>query len=166
MSPDTSFCPCGSGKALDACCGPVIQSTSAPTAESLMRARYSAHVLGEYEYLEKSVHSATRDTVDTEKMHRWSESVQWNGLEIISTEAGGENDESGKVSFAAHYEVNGIAQEMREDAEFVREDGEWRYMDGTVHGHTPYRREEPKVGRNDPCPCGSGKKFKKCCANV
>lgn len=27
----------------------------------------------------------------------------------------------------------------------------------------PYIRQEPKVGRNDPCPCGSGKKYKKCC---
>ena len=27
----------------------------------------------------------------------------------------------------------------------------------------PYVRKRPKVGRNDPCPCGSGKKFKKCC---
>ncbi|MFI5314549.1 MAG: SEC-C metal-binding domain-containing protein [Myxococcota bacterium] len=33
------------------------------------------------------------------------------------------------------------------------------------HDHevqAPYVRESPKVGRNDPCPCGSGKKFKKC----
>ena len=28
---------------------------------------------------------------------------------------------------------------------------------------TTVQRTEPKVGRNDPCPCGSGKKFKKCC---
>jgi len=27
----------------------------------------------------------------------------------------------------------------------------------------PIRRKEKKVGRNDPCPCGSGKKYKKCC---
>lgn len=160
-----SLCPCGSNKTLDACCGPIMKSGSAPTAEALMRARYSAHVLGEYDYLEESVHSTTRDSVDTEKMQRWSEAVEWKGLDVLSTEAGGESDETGKVSFVAKYAVNGIEQEMREDAEFVRENGEWRYLDGTVHGHTPYRREEPKVGRNDPCPCGSGKKYKKCCAN-
>lgn len=36
------------------------------------------------------------------------------------------------------------------------------------HGHQadllrPITRQAPKVGRNDPCPCGSQKKFKKCC---
>lgn len=161
-----AFCPCGSEKEYDACCGPVIASASAPTAEALMRARYSAHVQGEFDYLEKSVHSSTRDEVDTAKMRRWSEAVEWKGLDVLSADKGGEKDDTGRVSFVAHYEVNGIAQEMREDAEFVRENGEWRYLDGTVHGHTPYRREEPKVGRNDPCPCGSGKKYKKCCGKT
>ena len=160
-----SLCPCGSNKALDACCGPVIETVSASTAESLMRARYSAHVLGEYDYLEKSIHSSSRDTVDAAKMQRWSDAVQWKGLDILSTEHGGEGDETGTVSFVARYEVNGIEQEIREDAAFVKENGEWRYVDGVVHGHTPYRREDPKVGRNDPCPCGSGKKHKKCCGN-
>jgi len=32
-----------------------------------------------------------------------------------------------------------------------------------VEQKTPFRRQRPKVGRNDPCPCGSGKKYKKCC---
>ncbi len=31
-----------------------------------------------------------------------------------------------------------------------------------LHGKQPVFRTEPKVGRNDPCPCGSGKKYKKC----
>ncbi len=29
----------------------------------------------------------------------------------------------------------------------------------------PVRRSGPKIGRNDPCPCGSGKKFKHCCGS-
>jgi preprotein translocase subunit SecA len=33
---------------------------------------------------------------------------------------------------------------------------------GEGDGKAPVRRNEPKVGRNDPCPCGSGKKYKKC----
>jgi SEC-C motif-containing protein len=45
-------------------------------------------------------------------------------------------------------------------------DGEWRFIDGKIFGPDPVRREAPKVGRNDPCPCGSGKKFKKCCCQA
>ena len=58
---------------------------------------------------------------------------------------------------------SGMPQSLREDAFFRREDGRWYYVDGNVHGQDPYRRETPKIGRNEPCPCGSGKKYKKCC---
>ena len=159
-----SLCPCNSGKTLEACCGPVVAGKKpALTAEALMRARYSAHALGNYTYLESSLHSSTRETVDAAKLRQWSESVQWKGLEILSSEGGGKKDENATISFIAHYEVNGVPQELREDATFAREDGEWRYVDGKVHGHTPYKRAAPKIGRNDLCPCGSGKKYKKCC---
>ena len=36
-------------------------------------------------------------------------------------------------------------------------------IDGETTNHEPVRNEGPKVGRNDPCPCGSGKKYKNCC---
>ena len=77
--------------------------------------------------------------------------------------AGGADDDTGEVSFCARYSVHGMPQELREDAFFRKEDGRWFYVDGNVHAKQPVRREEPKVGRNDPCPCGSGKKYKKCC---
>ena len=158
-------CPCGSGASYIACCEPIITGAkSAPTAEALMRARYSAHAVNHYDFLETSIHSSTREKVDAEKMRQWSETVTWQGLDVHETTGGQEGDETGTVSFSAKYAVQDIDQELREDAEFVREDGEWRYLDGNVHGHTPHRRESPKVGRNDPCPCGSGKKFKKCCS--
>lgn len=159
-----SLCPCGSGGAYAECCEPVISGAHpASTPEALMRARYTAHAVGAFEFLETSMHSSQRESVDEKKMRQWSESITWQGLEVHATQGGGEDDEEGGVSFTARYSVQGVAQEMREDASFVRENGEWRYLDGEVHGHTPYRREAPKVGRNDPCPCGSGKKYKKCC---
>lgn len=157
-------CYCGSGVSYTECCEPIITGgKAAPTAESLMRARYSAHVVNKFDFLETSVHSTTREAVDREKMRQWSEAVTWEGMEVHSAEGGGEKDDEGTVSFTAKYSVNGVEQELREDATFVREDGEWRYLDGNVHGHTPYRREMPKIGRNEPCSCGSGKKYKKCC---
>ena len=161
------LCPCNSGKNAGACCGPILAGKKpALTAEALMRARYSAHALGNYAYLESSLHSSRRESVDASKLRQWSEAVTWKGLEILSTEGGGKNDESGAISFVARYEVNGVPHELREDAAFAREDGQWRYVDGNVHGHTPYKRAAPKIGRNEPCPCGSGKKYKKCCEGV
>lgn len=47
--------------------------------------------------------------------------------------------------------------------DFFRE-GSWREAFEEVQ--KPFVREGPKVGRNDPCPCGSGKKFKKCCGDT
>ena len=76
---------------------------------------------------------------------------------------GGENDDEGYVEFIAHYSANGQTVEHHEHSYFKRLDGEWKFIDGEIESGVPYVREEPKIGRNDPCPCGSGKKYKKCC---
>lgn len=130
-----------------------------------MRSRYAAHCLGNYTYLNDTVHPDMRDEEDLESMRQWSEAVEWQGLEILSTRDGGPADASGEVSFIASYAVNGMPQTLHEDAFFRKEGEQWFYVDGTVHTPEPYRREQPKIGRNDPCPCGSGKKYKKCCAS-
>ncbi len=159
-----SLCPCGSGSLLTECCGPYLDAVaSAPTAEALMRSRYTAHVLGRYDYLDETVHPDIRDEADHNEMRKWSEAVEWLGLDILSTKDGKEDQQTGEVSFTARYSVNGMPQELREDAFFRRENGRWFYADGVVHGSEPFRRDCPKIGRNDPCPCGSGKKYKKCC---
>lgn len=159
-----SLCPCCSGLPLEECCRPILDGTKkAPTAEALMRARYSAHCLGEFDFLAASMHPSIREETSPEEMKAWAESLTWSGLEILETSGGGEQDERGCVSFIARYGVKGLPQELREDAQFVKEDGQWYYADGHVHPKQPLRRENPKVGRNDPCPCGSGKKYKKCC---
>ena len=153
-----SLCPCGSGRPYEECCEPFIEGRQpAPTAEALMRSRYTAHTLNE------TVHPTIRDEADHEEMKKWSEAVEWDGLEILSTKEGSEADMTGEVSFEARYSVNGMPQTLREDAFFRRDDGRWYYVDGNVYGQEPYRRETPKIGRNEPCPCGSGKKYKKCC---
>ena len=61
------------------------------------------------------------------------------------------------------YAAKGEAVEHHEHAYFKKLDGEWKFIDGEIESGVPYVREEPKIGRNDPCPCGSGKKYKKCC---
>ena len=158
------LCPCGSGRELDVCCQPIIDGqTLAPTAEALMRARYTAHSLGRYKFLTESTHPEFRDDVSPKEIEEWSSLMAWEGLEILDARDGGPEDETGEVDFVARYSVDGVQQEMREDAFFRKEGEHWYYVEGTVHGKEPMRRVQPKIGRNDMCPCGSGKKYKKCC---
>ena len=159
-----TLCPCGSGRAYEECCERYIEGrVPAPTAEALMRSRYTAHALRKFDYLNETVHPDLRSETDHAEMQQWSEAVEWTGLDILSTRKGTADDDTGEVSFEAHYAVRGMPQSMREDAFFRREDNRWYYVDGNVYGQEPYRRETPKIGRNEPCPCGSGKKYKKCC---
>ncbi len=158
------LCPCGSGRPLAACCGPYVEGTAAaPTAEALMRSRYTAHCLKRFDYLNDSVLPELREDDDDAEARNWADIVSWQGLEILACKDGGENDEIGEVSFEARYLLRGSPRSVREDALFRKVDGRWYYADGVVHGRETVRRTEPKVGRNDPCPCGSGKKYKKCC---
>lgn len=161
-----SLCPCGSQKELEICCKPIIDGTeNAKTAESLMRARYTAHATQSYPFLNESTHPEFRDDVDIQEIEKWSSALSWDSLEIHEAQAGGEEDTEGAVSFSAHYSINGMQQDLTEDAIFRKEGDKWYYVEGTIHGNEPYRRENPKIGRNDPCSCGSGKKYKKCCMN-
>ena len=157
-------CPCKSGKTFGECCGPIIDGTvKAETAEALMRARYSSYVSGDIEFLVSSATEKGRSEFNEESSRAWSKAAEWHGLEIIKTEGGGPGDDSGVVEFRALYTANGEFCDHHEVSQFVREDGCWKFNDGELVGETPIVREEPKVGRNDLCPCGSGKKYKKCC---
>jgi SEC-C motif-containing protein len=158
-------CSCGSDNSFETCCGPYLSGEKeAPTAEALMRARYTAYATGAIEYLKKSLHPSEKDRFKPDDALKWSEGSTWKGLEIVEVEAGGEKDDKGIVEFVATYEQDDEELAHHEVAEFVREKGRWYFMDGKLVNHAPFVREAPKVGRNDPCHCGSGKKFKKCCA--
>lgn len=157
------LCPCGSANAYDKCCGPILAGTAeARTPEELMRARFTAHGENNYDFLMESVHPDYREDLDVEELSQWSGNISWDRLEVHSASPG-DTDDDGLVSFTAHYHIKGKPQFMREDGTFKRVDGKWYYVDGEVHGQEPYIRDTPKVGRNEPCPCNSGKKFKKCC---
>jgi SEC-C motif-containing protein len=118
-----------------------------------MRSRYTAFVLGEAGYLARTWHSSTRpDPLDLAGGPRWV------GLSILTTEGGGPGAEEGKVEFAARYREARGEGVLHETSRFVREEGRWVYLDGVIHPAVRTR-----AGRNDPCPCGSGRKFKQCC---
>lgn len=157
-------CPCGTGLAYADCCQPIIEGTkSAPTAEALMRARYSAYTQVATEFLLSSIHPDFREDHDEDGVKEWAEQSEWQGLEILSTHDGGEKDEAGAVEFVCEYHYQDEDRSHHEIATFTKEDDKWFFVEGRPAKGEPYVREEPKVGRNDPCTCGSGKKFKKCC---
>ena len=121
------LCPCGSGRALAECCGPIIDGTRvAATAEMLMRSRYSAYVLGDVDYLAASWHPATRPPVID-----LGEPVNWLGLKIVAARDGGSGDSEGTVEFVARYKIAGRAFRLHEISRFVRQADRWTYFSGT-----------------------------------
>lgn len=163
-TPQTSnTCPCGSGIELAQCCKPLIQGKRKPqTAEQLLRARYTAFTLGEVDYILSTHHSRTRDEVKREEIEEWSKSSKWLGLKIVQSEAGKEPDNQGVILFCAQYHADGKDNDHWEQSYFEKENGEWKFLDAKGVQTGPVRREGPKIGRNDPCHCGSGQKYKKC----
>ncbi|MBT4512005.1 MAG: YchJ family protein [Chloroflexi bacterium] len=159
-----SDCPCGSGQAYTECCELVIKGEkTAETAEQLMRARYSAYANAETDFLSSSLHPDQREGHDSNSTRDWAENSVWHELEIINTQDGGPDDTEGDVEFKATFTYEGIKQTHHELAHFQKEDDTWYFESGEAITPKPFVREAPKVGRNEPCPCGSGKKYKKCC---
>ena len=157
-------CHCGSGQTYDACCGPILNGQrDAPTAEALMRARYSAYVEQQIDFLGDTLHPDHRADWDRDATRKWAEQSSWQGLEIRRTQGGGEQDEEGQVEFLARFEEGGEPRLHHENSLFRRHGGRWYYVSGDLPKPTTLRKAEPKVGRNEPCPCGSGRKYKKCC---
>lgn len=155
-------CPCCSGKDFEDCCQPHIAAQSAPTALALMRSRYSAYTVANGDYLMGTTHSSTRQGYQKEDLEKWGRDNQWTKLEIVSVEHGRINDDKGIVEFKAYFEdAQGQAHVHHERSNFIQENGKWYYVDGKIN---PKEVELiKKISRNDPCPCGSGKKYKKCC---
>jgi SEC-C motif-containing protein len=160
-------CPCGKGESLEVCCGPIIKGQRpAATAEELMRSRYACYVTGDIDHVVATHDPATRGDVDRDAAEAWARSSQWHGLEIVATEAGSADDATGIVEFIARYTLGGKTLAHHERSRFARKDEgsgpRWFYIDGDMIKARPVAREAAKVGRNEPCPCGSGKKYKKC----
>ncbi len=162
---EKDLCPCGSGKTYAECCEGIIKgSVKAPTAEALMRARYSAYEKQEIDFIINSCEEGEKIAeIDRKATEEWSKTSKWHGLKILRTEKGTENDDEGIVEFEATYtDRKGLRDVHHELGYFKKIDGNWMYSVGQVKPMTVIR-EGAKVGRNDPCPCGSGKKYKKCC---
>jgi len=122
----TPRCHCGSGDDYAICCGQYIdEGQPCPTAEALMRSRYTAYVRGEEAYLLATWHPETRPS-----RVRLDERQHWLGLQVRATEAGGEGDTTGTVEFVARYKIDGRGTRLHEISRFQRREGRWYYRDG------------------------------------
>lgn len=175
------LCPCQSNLEYEKCCGPYLSGEAiAPTAEKLMRARYTAYTRSQVEYVKKTLAPESMKGFTLADAKKWADEMDWRGLKIIKTEKGQPHDSKGMVEFVATYaNKEGEVLEHHEVSQFRKnEKGEWLFVDGDAHTHKEGEghhhhpkpqtvvRESPKVGRNDHCPCGSGKKYKKCCGSA
>jgi SEC-C motif-containing protein len=120
---DGRACPCGLGDDYDSCCGRFHGGTPAPTAEALMRSRYSAFAVGDAGYLLRTWHPSGRPPdLDLDP------DLRWTRLAVLETQAGGIFDSAGTVRFRAVYEHGGQRGVLTENSGFVRENGLWTYL--------------------------------------
>ncbi|MBL4775034.1 MAG: SEC-C domain-containing protein [Mariprofundus sp.] len=138
-------CPCGSQQDFTNCCQPIIEQDRAQNPETLMRSRYSAYVLGYWEYLHTSWHPDTRPSSVSPT------STDWLGLKVIKST-------SHTVEFIAGFKEDSKVMALHEISRFQQIDGHWRYVDGQC--------DVSEVSRNSLCPCDSQLKTKRCCARA
>ena len=164
-------CPCGSNFPYTDCCGPLIRGTiTADTAEDLMRSRYTAFAKQEWDYIDQTQFTENDPDKPDSSYYR-QDDIEWTKLEIHGSKNGGQSDKTGEVSFIAHYNENDEEKTLQETSKFIKKDGRWFYDEekskvapaSKATSGKPFVREQAKVGRNDPCSCGSKKKYKKCC---
>ncbi|MGK0599577.1 YchJ family protein [Yokenella regensburgei] len=149
----SQLCPCGSAQEYSLCCQRYLSGAQlAPEPSQLMRSRYCAFVMKDADYLVKTWHPSCRTETLRNEIASGFAGTEWLGLTVFAEEAGRHPGE-GYVSFVARFRDVNHSGAIIERSRFLNENGQWYYIDGT----------RPLIGRNDPCPCGSGKKFKKCC---
>ena len=160
-------CPCGSGMSLRACCAPYFEGALFPDAAALVRARYTAFCLCQYQFLIDTTHPDFRADMTVANLSEGLEHVRWLRLELGEMQKDvvlGNEGAFDNLLLRAYYEQDGHEQVLEELSFFKWEGEHLYYVDGVSPKKTV--RRSPKTGRNDPCVCGSGKKYKKCCGAV
>jgi SEC-C motif-containing protein len=144
------MCTCGNNEPFNECCGIIIEGKrKAKTPEELMRSRYSAYVKADGRYLVLSAVKESQYEDDARFIEEFSLSVEWLKLVVLHVT-------KETVEFKAYYKDKHSIKVLHEKSNFVLENNVWKYRDGELYN--------TKVERNEACPCGSGKKYKRCCA--
>ena len=126
-----------------------------------MRSRYVAYVRRDVDYLVATHAADARESLDRDSIRRWAHESKWLGLTVLDVVGGGPQDQTGEVEFMARFETGGQERSHHERSKFRREDEAWVFVEGATPKGTPVRREE-RPSPNAQCPCGSGKKYKRC----
>jgi SEC-C motif-containing protein len=155
-------CSCGSNISFEKCCGPILNGELATTAEALMRSRYSAFVHRKLDHVERTNAPEIAGDFNRAEAERLAEECDWHGLQILNVKEVGD---AAQIEFVIKFKRDGQDMAQAELASFRRENGQWLYESGQLNLQQN-QRIVTKVGRNDPCPCGSGKKAKKCCGTT
>lgn len=155
-----SKCPCGSEAAFADCCQPILEGSPAPSAEALVRSRYTAFVVKNLDHVERTHAPEVRDDFNRAEAERLAQDCEWGNLRIHrATEIG----DTAEVEFVVKFRRENRLVTGATASKFRREQGQWLYVSSKPAPHIANLRIGPKVGRNDQCPCNSGKKYKKCC---
>ncbi len=169
------LCPCGSQKNYSECCLPLLKGEKvATTPESLMRSRYTAFTEKNIDYLLKTMTTEVQEHNPMDELQAFSDEVEsWIKLEIIDAPILSSYATEGQVEFKAYFMHDEEIQEMHENSYFIKREGQWFYAGYSHqcgshqhHDHDHYEHSDyshSKISRNGPCPCDSGKKYKKCC---
>lgn len=147
-------CYCCSDLPYSDCCERFIKGQHLPqTPEQLMRSRFSAYCIGAYRYILDTYDSPSRRNLDEASLAEQAKENVWFALQVVP------QDHNDKVEFKAYYFHQGRPHLLHETSGFIKESGRWVYSTGQLHNDFG----KISIGRNDPCPCLSGKKFKQCC---
>jgi len=151
----SQLCPCGSALEYSLCCQRYLSGEQvAPDPSHLMRSRYTAFVIKNADYLIKTWHPSCDAADFRQEIEAGFANTVWLGLTVFDAAPGRDANE-GYVSFVARFSEQNKPGAIIERSRFLKDSVQWYYIDGT----------RPQFGRNDPCPCRSGKKFKKCCGS-
>ncbi len=155
MNNKQQACPCRSGKSYQECCQPLHNLETKPAScEALMRSRYCAFILQLGEYLFNTYHLDFRGDLTIEQLSE--KSANWVNLQIVEAES---LETTGFVEFKAWFIEDDKLCCFHERSNFAKDHDQWLYCDGTFYPS----EKSGSIGRNEACPCASGKKFKKCC---
>ena len=163
MSEVLLHCYCCSGLLFSKCCQPLLEGVaSADNCLQLMRSRYSAYCCKKIEYIFQTYHPGQREANSKDQIAEFANSVHFVGLTISdwSQNLASLSANGGSVSFVASYINNNKLETLSENSRFIF-NGQWYYFDGEITASAALN-----IGRNDRCPCGSGKKFKQCSQHI
>ncbi len=146
------LCPCGSKTPFGNCCGPFLSGKAlAPTAEALMRSRYTAYCKGNVDYLLATLHPSKRRRGDRLSLAQSIQSTHWVGLRVLATRQGQPQDPTGVVEFVARYD-RPVEGQLHERSRFLKEGDRWFYLDGDI---APSLRHRKNLG------CGEGERWER-----